>query len=208
MIVFNRIPCIVVQFLLFGADSVPPFIKSMGGTLGTRLPRTHRDKGEQVYGATEKCSIADLPGSLNRMEYLLVGASYFERIPRNNPNSKKLDQVVRYVFAHPEDMQPSPDVRKWEDMVNTEFKELCAKSMFRFRMFSDPISKEGEVEPSQLVLNINLCDMKPLFRPDGKPMVDWPKDAQNRVCGTPRPVRPERRLLVLPGNGMLTLQPC
>ncbi len=138
----------------------------------------------------------------------MVGATYTERTDMKDTKVK--EYLVTFTFAHSEladpfVAEPSTELKKWEDFVNTEFKSLCSSALHELQAFSNPLFREGKEVPDQRELRLNLVGNIPLFRSDGKPVLVYPRDEKGHVNGFGKPLKPAMNFGFV-GNEFIALE--
>jgi hypothetical protein len=150
--------------------------------------------GQAIIQPTEDVSLAEIPGMLEQADYELVDAFYK---PRIDQKTRKTYHMVRFVFAHRDYVSLSPEFRLIRDRIRLALNEICVQAMWRTRSFLNPFFKDGERIEEQSAMSLNFEVRKPLFLPDGQPVVMWQKDAQGkRIGGAPIPLQAKFTLVV------------
>jgi hypothetical protein len=185
-----------LQFSFSNPDVVPECVK--------KLPRETQEEasarktmpipGQAIIQPTEDVSLVEIPGMLEKAGYELVDAFYK---PRIDQKTKKTYHMVRFVFAHHAHVSLSPEFKSVRDRIRLALDGICTQAMWRTRSFLNPFYKDGERVEDQYAMSLNFEVRKPLFLPDGQPVVMWEKDAQGKRTGTaPVPLKARLNLVV------------
>ena len=93
----------------------------------------------------------------------------------------------------------SGEFKKMRDAIRGELQNICSSARWRVRVFSNPFyGKKGEEVPDQRAVSINLEAREPLFRPDGQPVTERPKDGAGKkiMDVIPEPIKPKYQLKI------------
>lgn len=182
---------VIVQFSFSNPEAIP-------GQPRRALPETPKESsdrksgtatGTMVIGPTEeRASLAQFIAQLLSNGFRLVDAFTQQRV--NKPGAyKKTYYMARYIFERDE------VATALYGSTMQELQTICNTTVWRVRVFANP---HGQ-------LSVNLEARKPLFLPDGQPVVEWQKDAEgNRVGDNPIPIQPKHRLQVEDGTIVLS----
>ena len=196
MVEIDNYRLIILQFSFTNSGVVPQMIKNVGReTLyGYNIRKSRLTNGIMVIEPVENCSLSDFIEELKDAGYEMVDAFHQERI-NPKPYSMKTYHMVRFTFASHEFVNISDDFKKKRDDIYVALTEMCSTAMWRVRAFSNPFYKDGEEIHGQRVLSINMEARKPLFHPDGQPIMVWQKDENGRRIGSaPVQITPEYSL--------------
>ena len=200
MIALNSsVRMVTLQFSFSNPDAVPQTVKrSEQETPDERNERKSHSSGVMVIKPTERCSIAEFLGELEAAGYEIVDAFYKERINAKDPHRERVYHMVRFLFARRELVNLSDEFKKMRDNVRIALSEMCRVALWRVRVFSNPFYKNGEEILDQRAVIINLEARKPLFHPDGQPVIVWQKDKNGeRVGDAPLPLKPDYYLRIV-----------
>ena len=151
--------------------------------------------GVMVIEPTENCSLAEFLGELEVAGYEMFDALHEERIDPKDPCGKSVHHMVRFLFARKEFVKISTEFEGARIAIRSELQSICETTMWRVRAFSNPFYQDGEEIAGQRALSINLEVRRPLFCPDGQPVMVWKKNGNGeRVGDAPLPLKPSRHL--------------
>ena len=194
-----------LQFSFSNPDVVPDCVKRLPAETPTQATarKTVPVPGQAVIQPTEDISLAEIPKMLEDSGYELVDAFYRPRVDPSNP--KKTYHMVRFVFAHREHVSLSSEFKLVRERIRLALNEICTHAMWRTRSFLNPFYRNGEGIEGQYAMSLNFEARKPLFLPDGQPVVMWQKDAEGRRVGTAAvPLQAKFALVVK--DSIITLQ--
>ena len=198
MIELNRsVRLIILQFSFSNPDLVPTILKEQElDTLESRNERKSRKgSGKMVISPTENSSLSGLLDDLKISGYELVDAFYQPRTHPKNPHITY--HMVRFVFARNEYVNISDEFKKMRGKICDELQGLCEKTMWRVRAFLNPYSVDNRKDSEYHVLSINLEARKPLFLPDGQPVMMWEKNENGKRLGdAPKPIMANHKLQI------------
>ena len=187
---------IAVQFSFSNPEAIPDSVRRLQPeTEIESIKRHHKNEtgdGYLILKPTENCSLVKLPGGLAEDGYNLVDAFYQERLRRGRSY-----HMVRFLFSREPARVANPDYNNFMQTqgraVNAfDFNEMCSCSMWKGQVFSNLFYGNGGKATSERVVNIALVARKPLFRPDGTPVMVWKKNENGeRVGDKPVPLHPE-----------------
>ena len=189
---------VALQFSFSNINIVPEILQERElDTTADRNERKAREgSGEMVIMSTENSSLVKFLNDLEASGYELVDAFYQPRVHPKNP--RILYSMVRFLFARREYVDLSDEFRKTRDVTYAELRKICEQAMWRVRAYLNPCFKDNEEVPGQHALSVNLEGRKPLFLPDGQPVVVWQKDEEgNRVGDAPLPLKPDHSLRIV-----------
>lgn len=194
-----------LQFSFNNPTVVPTCVKRLPfETLPEAINRkTVPIPGQALIQPTEDISLAAITQMLESNGYELVDAFYKPRIDPRNP--KKMYHMVRFVFAHRDHVVLSPEFKLIRDRIRLAIDEICTQAMWRTRSFLNPFYKDGAEIEGQHAMSLNFEARKPLFLPDGQPVVMWQKDAEGKRVGT-APVPLQAKFALVVENGVVTLK--
>ncbi len=187
---------VAFQFSFSNPDVVPDCIKRLPAEtpIEAVARKTVPVPGQALIQPTEDVSLAEIPGMLEQTEYELVDAFYK---PRIDQKTGKTYHMVRFVFSHRDYVNLSPEFKVVRDRIRLALNEICVQAMWRTRSFLNPFFKDGERVGGQYAMSLNFEVRKPLFLPDGQPVVMWQKDAQGKRVGTaPLPLQAKFSLAI------------
>lgn len=186
---------VILQFSFSNPDALPKSVKRVARENLVASNKRKGSTGFVVIPPTEKCSILEFLGELESAGYELVDAFSQERINRNDPSGRRTYHMARFQFAQREFTHVSEEFKMECDIIRADLLEMCQTALWRVRGFSNPFYKDGEEVPDVRTLSINLEVRTPLFHPDGKPVMVWPKDEKGeRIGNTPIPLKAEDQL--------------
>ena len=124
---------------------------------------------------------------MEQVGYELVDAFYKPRIDRE---SGRTYHMVRFVFAHHDCVNLSDEFKRVRNTIRVALDEVCISAMWRVRAFVNPFFKNGARCDDQFALSLNFEARKPLFLPNGQPVVVWQRDASGEKVGeAPLPLK-------------------
>lgn len=187
------VPLIGLQFSFSNSDVIPPSVKHQKKeTPEESNKRGSCSSGNLIIKPTENCSLVELLNKLEVAGYNMIDAFYQERIDPKDPNSKRIFHMVRFLFSYRGYVEPSDEFRERRSAIWTELRNICQVALWRVKVFSNPFYKDGKEIPGQRALSINLEARKPLFYPDGQPVMVWPKDKNGKHLGDASlPLKPD-----------------
>ncbi|MFA4890082.1 MAG: hypothetical protein WC587_00385 [Candidatus Paceibacterota bacterium] len=137
---------------------------------GQHKERKTLNGGVQFIQQTQNVSVADFLSDLKLEGYVLVDASYQERVDSNDHTRRKKYHAVRYIFSR-------QDGEEINSNIVTELHEICRVAMWRVRAYVNP----ADVGKNNISIN---CEVRiPLFYPDGQPITQWQKDEKGKKTG-------------------------
>jgi hypothetical protein len=113
------------------------------------------------------CYLGEFPFAIESAGYELVDARYEERI--HQKDARRTYHMVRFVFLrdvsinglHEEFLRNRNSLRK-------DLETMCRNALWRVRIFSNPLYKNGVKTPDERVMQINMEVRQPLFSADGQ----------------------------------------
>lgn len=186
-----------MQFSFSNINIVPESLKKRElESLEERNERKTREgSGEMVITLTENSSLAEFLNDLEVAGYELVDTFYQPRVHPKNP--RIIYHMMRFLFARHEYADPSEEFKGVRNAISAELLKICEQAMWRVRAYLNPFFTDNEQIPGYHALSINLKGRKPLFLPDGQPVVVWQKDKEgNRVGDAPLSLRPDYHLRI------------
>lgn len=210
---------IALQFSFSNFHLVPASVKNWKPerkpeTVAEGEERKSHTNGIPILEPTENCSITEFLGELEIAGYELVDALYEERIDTKDPKNKKFMEdvraglidsdkrppgrtypMVRFLFARSEFVENLFEgFREIRDRMYADLAEMACAALWRSRGFSNPLYKGGEEVAGQTALSVNFEVRRPLFQPNGLPVVMRQKDAAGNPIGEPLPIKPDFHL--------------
>src|SRR3989344_7820783 len=185
----SSIRLVMLQFSFTNPDVVPSCIKQLAHeTQEEAVARKAMPiPGQPVIQPTEDASLAGLPSALEQVGYELVDAFYK---PRINQESGRTYHMVRFVFAHHDYVNLSDEFKRVRNTIRIALDEVCMQAMWRVRSFVNPFFKNGTRCDDQNVLSLNFEARKPMFLPNGQPVVVWQRNGCGEKVGeAPLPLR-------------------
>ncbi len=174
----QSVPKVIVQFSCANRAVVPddiPHRRETNEERSRRNVRTHN--GTLVYEPREHCWVSDLPATLNE-HYVLMDALSQERIDSTDPFGRRPYYIVRFVFLLRtmvnEQLGEQVEIR---DTASSALQQLADQALWHVRVFAN------ENPDHSLCLSVNCGARKPLFLPDGQPVMVWQKDENGRRIG-------------------------
>jgi len=156
------------------------------------------NNGVMVIEPTKNCSLAEFLKEIEALGYEMVDELCMERIDNRNPYCKKTYYVARLLFAHHKFAEPSEEFIRARDDIRAAFLEICRAAMWQAQAFFNPFYRDSEEITDQRALSINLNARQPLFLPNGKPVMVWPKDENGKRRGTvPLPLIADKSLHIM-----------
>jgi hypothetical protein len=196
----DSVKLIMFQFSFSNKDLVPLFVRwETPETAQERKARAARKADpqngvEEVIPATMNASLWELffSGDLATAGYELVDAFYK---PRQKPD-RSVYRMVRFTFCRFVRVTDEK-FKNTLPLTMDVFRQFCRAAMWRVRASINPFYEDGKLIAGQRAVSVNLEVRTPLFEPDGKPIVQWQKDAaDNRVGTAPVPLAPDYELRV------------
>jgi len=189
----NGVRLILLQFRLAKRELLP-----QGTSMEERPPReNHRIDmdGVQIIESTERSFMGNFVADLAEAKYELVQAFHQERVQGAKPY-----WIVRFVFACKGEGDSTGDTGT-SDRFSKELealRDMCLSNLWRVRVYRNPYFQNGEKVKGESTLSVNLEARTPLYRPDGKPVKVWTKDAAGeRIGEEPLPITPDHLLRVV-----------
>jgi len=194
---------VLVQFSFSNDNIIPPVLLRMEKeTPDGRTKRKAITGGSQVIQPTKGCSIVDFIDQLNTAGYELTNAVYQERIDSKDSSGKRTYHMLRFVFCLHEFAVVSDEFMEVRDKCFEALQQVCMEALWRVRTYSNPFYDEnGEEVEGVRAWSINLEVRKPLFDPDGQPVVERRKnDGGDHVGDKPDAIFPEYILSMRSGR--------
>lgn len=192
---------VVLQFSFSNPNAVPPTVQRR--TPETREERTDRKShanGVMSIAPTMNCSPRKFVRELEAAGYELVDAFCKTRI-NDRDGAKRTYYMARFVFAPHEYAKVTDEFKGARDGIRDDLFRLCETALWRIRVFFNPFFKDGEAVPGQRTSSVNFEVRAPLFRPDGKPVTQWAKDARGKPTGSaPLPLKAGHELRIVEGG--------
>jgi len=192
---------VVLQFSFANIKAIPATISNIGWGWETpeeseeRRKRNITGSGVLVIEPTLDCSLLEFLTDLEA-EWQMVEAFGQERINLNH-DRRETFYMIRFIFAPRSSATPTENFLKILEDCQSGLEEMCRRAIWRVRMFSNPLYRDGVEVVGQRHLSINMEGRKPLFQPDGKPVVARLKDENRQPIGDPLPIQPEFQLRIV-----------
>ena len=185
----SSIRLVTLQFSFTNPDVVPSCVKRLSHETQEQAVarKAMPTPGQPVIQPTEDASLMRLPSALEKVGYELVDAFYK---PRIDQKSGRTYHMVRFVFAHHDYVNLSDEFKRVRNTIRVALDEVCIQAMWRVRSFVNPFFKDGTQCDGQSALSLNFEARKPLFLPNGQPVVVWQRDANGEKVGeAPLPLK-------------------
>ncbi|MBZ9572848.1 hypothetical protein KJA17_01495 [Patescibacteria group bacterium] len=193
----SSVRLVVVQFRFSNPGVIPASVKHLGREILEERGKKYKSNGRLVIEPTENCSLVEFLGELKAAGYQMVDAFHRERIDPKDPRGQRRYHMVRFVFARSEYMDLSDEFKAVRHVISKELREICVQAMWRVRVFLNPFYKDGEEIPGEYVVNIDVASRRPLFLPDGRPVMVWQKDENGKRKVS---LKPDYRLCIRKDN--------
>lgn len=190
---------VALQFSFSNPGAIPPSVKSLGPeSFEERDARKSQSTGTLVIEPTENVFIPEFLIELEASGYEMVSGFYKERLNPKDSRGKRTYHMVRFLFARHEYVSISEYFRSVRDTIRAELRGMCEAALWRVRVFSNPLYKDGEEVFGKRAVSINLEVRKPLFHPNGQPVMQWDRDEHGeKVSEAPLPLHPGYCLRIL-----------
>lgn len=178
----SSIRLVTLQFSFTNRDVVPSCIKQLSHETQEEAVarKVMPTPSQSVIQPTEDASLVGLPSMLEQAGYELVDAFYK---PRIDQKSGRTYHMVRFVFAHHDHVNISDEFKRVRNTIRVALNDVCTQAMWRVRSFVNPFFKNGTRSEGQNVLSLNFEARKPLFLPNGQPVVVWQRDTGGERVG-------------------------
>ena len=190
----EEIPMVIIQGSFSNKNAVPQSLRMVEAeTVAQSELRLSREGTGQMIELRQNCSTVELLNDIKNAGYQLADALCQIRVNPKDWTKKSRYYMVRYTFVKTEKAEPATEFLKTRDAVENDLEKLLTESLWRIRVFLNPFFKNGQWVDGLHAVSVNLEARKPLFLPDGKPVVQWKKDEQNnRIGEAPEPIKAEQ----------------
>ena len=193
MVLNDSVRMVVASINFTNASVIPPMIRHRPKEVfEEHIERKARSTGKLVIVPAENCSV-ELFDQLDK-KHTLVDATYQERIDNKGPR-KGTYHSVNFTFALREFAKTSPEFEEVKEKLRLEARQIFREAFWTISVWNNPFFVAGEEVDGYRTVAIKAVARKPLFLPDGKPVVARLKK-DGKPYGDPIPLQPDHRLVI------------
>jgi hypothetical protein len=196
----GQVALLTMQFSFANIRAIPQRMRVVGWeTPEESASRAKRNNGSpsgiQVIERTHDCSLADFLSDLDSEGWQMVDATVQERINQNHDWCETYF-TIRFTFA-PSSTPVNDDIANMVNDYIAGLHELCERALWRVRVFSNPFYQNGEEIPGVGHACVNIEGRKPLYLPDGSPVIARLKNESGEPIGEPVKITPDYELRIV-----------
>ena len=201
MKISDTVRMILVKFTVQKLETIPASIPPTEMETVDQLQRRKEEyiSGLETIERTEDCSVVTVLDQIAQLGFELVGAFRKPMIHYRGGKQQTYHQL-RLTFVRHEDVKPDmhEGFREARTQILEDVAKLCRESLWRVRVFNNPLFRNGDMDPIGRSACITLEGRRPLCFPNGKPVVEWQRDEDGyRIGDAPVPITAKHRLTIV-----------